>query len=419
MPEADLHIGLDVGTSGARAIAIDASGAVRAEAKADMAAFGANRRSPRTWWDTARTAIAGVLADVAPHRVRSIAVDGTSGTMLPIRADGTPLTDGLMYNDACEDAGILARIDDTAPADSAARGISSGLARALTLSRCRPDLIIHQADWIAGRLSGRWVSDENNALKTGYDLGISAWPDWIAETGLDMGLLPDVVPPGTLVGQIAAAAASEFGLRQDTCVVAGTTDGCASFIATGADGPGDGVTALGTTLTIKMLSDKPISAPAFGIYSHRIAGNWLAGGASNSGGNVLLKFFDADRLAALSALIDTDQDYDLGYYPLAAPGERFPIADPTLAPRTEPRPTDDVAFLGGLLDGIAGIEALGYRRLQEQGAPRLVSIRTVGGGAKNAAWTGLRQRRLDVPMRPPTSIEAAYGTALLARQGVA
>ena len=76
-------------------------------------------------------------------------------------------------------------------------------------------------------------------------------------------------------------------------VVAGTTDGCAAFLASGASEAGDGVTSLGTTLTLKLLSATPVFAPQFGVYSHRIGDQWLAGGASNSGGGVLASLFSA------------------------------------------------------------------------------------------------------------------------------
>jgi sugar (pentulose or hexulose) kinase len=78
-----------------------------------------------------------------------------------------------------------------------------------------------------------------------------------------------------------------------------------------------------------------------------------------------------------------------------------------------------VAFLKGLLDGIARIEALAYGRLAELGAPPLRAVRSVGGGAANAGWTRLRARRLGVPMLAAASTEAAYGSALLAKRGAA
>jgi D-ribulokinase len=413
----DLFLGIDIGTSGARAIVIDAGGEVRAGGKAAMSAFGPDPRDPAAWWAAVRSAVSQALSDIRPSDIRALSVDGTSGTMLGINEDGSPKGKAVMYNDACGDAGVLARIDAAAPEDSAARGANSALARAMLLSADRPTRIVHQADWIANRFSGRWVSDENNALKTGYDLMSRCWPDWIARTGFETRLLPTVIEPGEAVCRISRNAVEAFGLSAETLVVAGTTDGCASFVATGADTPGDGVSALGTTLTIKMLSDRPVSAPEFGIYSHRILGHWLAGGASNTGGNVLLHFFTPEQLGALSGTIDPETDSDLDYYPLVRPGERFPIADPDLKPRLEPRPEDDRIFLKGLFDGIARIEAMAYKRLEELGTPRLTSVRSVGGGAANDVWTRMRARRLGVPMRPPLSGEAAYGTALLALRG--
>ncbi|MEP2027652.1 MAG: FGGY-family carbohydrate kinase [Paracoccaceae bacterium] len=414
----DLFLGLDIGTSGARAIVIDAEGTVTGEGKAAMAEIGLNHRAPDVWWQAGKTAVTGALSNVDPGLIKALSVDGTSGTMLAVDNELTPLGDGVMYNDACRDKALIERIKSAAPDTSAALGANSALARALALSEVRPAQILHQADWIASRFSGRGVSDENNALKTGFDLTAKAWPDWIAVTGLDVSLLPDVVEPGTPIGPVSAAAQHAFDLSPDAQVVAGTTDGCASFVATGADHSGAGVTVLGTTMTIKLLSDRPISAPEYGIYSHRILGKWLAGGASNTGGRVLLKYFDADTIAGLSSRIDPETDCPLDYYPLAEPGERFPISDPTLPPRLEPRPDNDAEFLCGLFDGIARIEALAYRRLKELGAPDLVSVRTVGGGAQNAIWTRMRERRLGVSLIAPASTEAAYGSALLARRVV-
>jgi xylulokinase len=79
-----------------------------------------------------------------------------------------------------------------------------------------------------------------------------------------------------------------------------------------------------------------------------------------------------------------------------------------------PRPESREKFLQAILEGTASIEALGYRRLSELGAPALVSMRTVGGGAMNSAWTRIRARKLSVPFVEPISREAAYGAALLA-----
>jgi D-ribulokinase len=80
-------------------------------------------------------------------------------------------------------------------------------------------------------------------------------------------------------------------------------------------------------------------------------------------------------------------------------------------------PADRGRFLQALMEGIARVEALAYRRLAELGAPALTALRTVGGGAGNAAWARIRARHLGVPLAPAVSTDAAYGTALLARKG--
>jgi sugar (pentulose or hexulose) kinase len=414
-----LVIGIDIGTSGARAVAMRPDFSIAGQSAVRLGRPGQNPRDPSAWWQAVKAALTELLSSIDRTAVRAIAVDGTSGTLLPVDDAGRPLAEPLMYNDKVDDAEILAAVAGEAPEASAAHGATSGLAKALRFQHL-PGIaaVLHQADWIAANFSGRFdVSDENNALKTGYDVEARRWPDWIAATGLRMGLLPDVVEPGDVTGTLTAAAAQLFGLPHDVAVVAGTTDGCASFLATGATSAGDGVTALGSSLTIKILSDRPISAPRFGIYSHRLGDAWLAGGASNSGGKVLAQHFPLARIIELSAAIDPATETGLDYYPLSTAGERFPIADPALPPRLAPRPADDADYLKAMLEGMAAIEALGYRRLAELGAPALTSVRSVGGGAANPAWTAIRQRKLGVDFLPALSDEAAAGTARLALKG--
>ncbi|RVM98812.1 carbohydrate kinase [Sinorhizobium meliloti] len=414
-----LVLGIDLGTSGARAVAMTAAGEIVASGAARLTAFSDDHRDPLGWWKAVQAALAQALEAIDGSHICAVGIDGTSGTMLPVAADGAPLATPLMYNDPVGDTAILERIAVHAPKESAAHGATSGLAKLLTFQSL-PEVfrVIHQADWIAGHFTGLYdISDENNALKTGYDPVARNWPEWLARTGARIDLLPDVLPAGAPVATISPAAAEAFGLPSETVIVAGTTDGCASFLATGADRPGDAVSALGTTLTVKMLSDKPLFAPEFGLYSHRIGDMWLAGGASNTGGAVFAAHFSNDRIAELSEQIDPASDTGLDFYPLLKPGERFPVADPAFMPRMEPRPTEDAEFLKAIFEGIAGVERLAYERLVSLGSPALGSIRTVGGGAKNGVWTEIRKRRLVVPFLPVLSEEAAAGAARLALSG--
>jgi D-ribulokinase len=411
-------LGIDIGTSGVRIAARGRDGAELAFAAAPIPAPMTEMRAlqdPELWWDGIVEAFSKLnLKDL---KVLALAIDGTSGSILAVDVAGKPLGLASMYNDVAE-ADAIAAVKAVASRETAALGSTSPLARAIAMQKGATQ-ILHQADWLLGKFCGRFdVSDENNALKTGYDPVTRMWPTWIEKTGLNPALLPQVHPVGTKVGTVLQDVAAMLRLPKDVAVVTGTTDGCAAFLASGAASPGDGVTSLGTTLTLKLLSSKPVFAPEYGIYSHRIGDQWLAGGASNSGGVVLGQYFSKEDIVRLSALIDPAVPTGLDYYPLPKAGERFPINDPNFAPRLSPRPEQDQVFLQGLFEGIAAIEALGYRRLAELGASPLSSIRSVGGGAANEKWNEIRLKALQVPALASASEHAAMGTARLAWRGI-
>ncbi|WP_018169524.1 FGGY-family carbohydrate kinase [Thioalkalivibrio sp. ALMg9] len=420
-------IGIDLGTSGIRLALLDPEGArIHSAHRALPASVGGDEQraeqNPALWWAIVRE----LLREAAAHlhgEPAAIAVDGTSATLLRLDADGRPTHPALMYNDA-RATDMLSVLAGVAPADSAVHSPSSSAAKLLWLRRHEGlsgvRRVLHQADWIAGRLRGRFDRmDENNALKLGYDALWGGWPNWLQETlGSDASLLPEVVPAGTVLGPLAPEMAESLHLNPACRVVAGTTDSIAGFLASGVDDATTGVTSLGSTLVIKQLAPEPIYAPELGIYSHRLLGRWLVGGASNSGGAVLRQHFDDAALERLSAAIDPETDSGLDYLPLPRRGERFPVNDPELKPRLTPRPEDDARFLQGLFEGVARVEHDGYERLSELGAPRVERVVSLGGGAQNPVWTRIRSRILGLPVTTAEDDDAASGAARLARIGV-
>lgn len=409
-----IAIGIDVGTSGVRAVALGEAGETIAFAGSPFA-NAAETRQPSAWRKHVLECMAQLAGQTSLASVEGIAVDGTSGTVLAVDGEGEPLAEVLMYNDPCPDQEIVDRIATHAPAGSPARGASSGLARAIFLARVPGAIhVLHQADWVAMQLGLETpVTDENNALKSGYDLAEERWPDWLSAAGMEVRKFPSVRRAGEPIAPIGAAAARQFGLPPTCRFHAGTTDGCASFLATGASEIGEGVTALGSTMVLKLASDRPINAPEYGIYSHRVLGFWLVGGASNTGGSVIRALIGDDRLGELTEQLQIEKPTGLDYYPLLKPGERFPINDPAYPPRLQPRPESDVVFFQAILEGMTKIEKLGYERLEALGAPKLANVRTVGGGARNPVWREMRQRALGVGMLEPRSAEAAVGAGSL------
>jgi D-ribulokinase len=406
-----VSLGIDFGTSGARLVAIDIDCNVLWWGNMDL---------PAGMWRETLFALIRDIPTAIKAQVGRIAIDGTSATVLLCDADGETIGAPILYND---DRGksVLDEVRSIAPAGHPVITATSSLAKLFWFASQpnfdRGRYLLHQADWLAYQLHGKlgW-SDCHNALKLGYDVESLRYPDWL-ERHPYRPLLPQIAIPGTSIGTIRSSVALELGLAADCVICAGTTDSIAAFLASGANTPGQAVTSLGSTLVVKLLSHTRIDDPNYGIYSHRLGDLWLVGGASNTGGAVLRHFFSDAELISLSQEIDPDRLSNLDYYPLLTPGDRFPINDPNLVPRSIPRPDRSVDFLHGILTGIAKIEARGYQLLAQLGATPLTEIYTAGGGAKNRVWTQIRQHYLPVPVLTSTHQEAAYGAALLAQTG--
>ncbi|THF72035.1 MAG: carbohydrate kinase [Methylophaga nitratireducenticrescens] len=415
-------IGIDFGTSGCRVCAIDKSANIIAQTEQSFPASSKSYPSPQQQSQFLFNTLKTLLSQLSELDIDSISIDATSGSVMLCDFDGHPLSEMLMYNDqqAIEASEDIAKL---APAESAANGPSCGLAKLVYLQRSLAlpanYFLLHQADWLAIQLGAKpGFTDYNNALKSGFDVTNNCWPDWLSAL-TPLHVLPQVVTPSTVIGELSTSVIKTLGLKQSTppLIKAGTTDSLAAFIATGANKIGDAVTSLGSTLVLKLVCQNPVFDAKRGIYSHKLGNHWLCGGASNSGGVVLRHYFSDEQLVALSQKIDLQMPVE-DYYPLLKPGERFPIADQDFPPRMHPRPAEDQQFLYGLLSGIARIEKAGYECLQQLSKTPLTSIRSVGGGAKNAVWTQLRQSLIDVSFKPVEHTDAAYGSALLAKDGL-
>lgn len=412
-----LYLGIDFGTSGVKSVIIDNSKNVIYRFRWDFSASQVSAIHD-TWKSALWNSIKAVPDEIKTEIV-AIAIDGTSSSVLLCNDSGNPVTEPILYNDS---RGIdsLKEIAKFAPPQHTVLSSTSSLAKLLWWQNIYPEPLyfIHQADWLAFLLHGKLgITDYNNALKLGCDVGELRYPEWLQKLDIKYHL-PEVVAPGTRIGKVLNTVAQELGLSPNCLVCAGTTDSIAAFLASGANSVGEAVTSLGSTLAVKLLSQTKVDDAKYGIYSHRLGDLWLVGGASNTGGAVLKEFFTEAELVTFSERIDPNLPSTLDYYPLLKEGDRFPINDPHLLPKLEPRPDNKVEFLHGLLESIARIEARGYQLLQQLGASPLKCVYTAGGGAKNHIWTQIRARHLQVPVMASREREAAYGAALLAMGGV-
>lgn len=430
MIDQPLYLGIDLGTSGCRIIAIDHNDQIVAESESPIPPSVIQEKgvsqSPGDWWRAVNSAFAGLSHQLqrlnrSTKSISTIAIDSTSGSLLLSDTEGTPITPALMYNDQ-RPMEIVNQISAVNPNPGTIDNPNSALAKLLwwhhqgATSAARHAL--HPADWLSGKFTSRFgISDHNNALKLGYDVINKKWPEWIGDLSLKLELLPEIVEPGQSLGRISRSVSKLFDLSDKVEIIAGTTDSIATFLASGADQIGDGVTTLGTTLAVKLISQVAITNPAYGVYSHRLGSHWLVGGASNSGGGAIARYISLGDIKKLSGMIDPTQACNLNYYPLAAIGERFPIADPEMKSRIQTIPDQPATFLQGLFEGVAAVETMAYQRLEQLGGPRLQRLFSSGSGNLNSTWNTIRERMIGLTIQPNIHNQSAYGVARLAHHG--
>ncbi|MGW5399135.1 FGGY-family carbohydrate kinase [Streptomyces sp. NPDC003952] len=433
LPADSVWLGLDLGTQSARCVAVDATGEVLAAASRPLTSHREgthHEQDPELWWSALAAACREALADIDPRRVRGLAIDATSGTVLLADADGTPLTPGLMYDDgrAAAQAERVNAVGGQVWEELGYRSMqpSWALPKLLwlvehptpALSRAGEGLrLLHQPDLITWRLAGHQVpADASHALKTGYHLVEERWPDReLDELGVAAGLLPDVVRPGTVLGAVCAAAAEATGIPEGTAIVAGMTDGCAAQIGAGALTTGAWNSVLGTTLVFKGTSPHLVRDPDGVVYCHRGPGDtWLPGGASSSGAGVISREFpgaDLDDLTRRAAAAPTTA---VAYPLVSTGGERFPFRAPGAEPFVLGEPADEAERFHAHLLGVACVERLCFDYLDLLGAPVDGPLTLTGGGAKNPYWNRLRADVLGRPVHVPAQAEGAVGMAVLA-----
>ncbi|MFC5632628.1 FGGY-family carbohydrate kinase [Streptomyces bullii] len=428
-------LGVDLGTQSVRVLLVTSDGTLLGAGSAPLRGRRdgiRHEQDPGQWWEALCTASHCALGRAAGVRIGGLAVCGTSGTVLLTDGAGHPVSPALMY-------------DDGRAAAEAARARRAGLAvqdtwalpKALWLvreyggevraggpgeraygSRLR---LAHQPDLIVARLTGKPPpADSSHALKTGYDLERDVWPEAVLTgLGLPDGLLPDVVRPGTRLGEVVPAAGAATGIPAGTPVIAGMTDGCAAQIASGALRPGAWNAVLGTTLVLKGAARDPVRDPTGVVYNHRAPdGTWLPGGASSVGAGALSAAFPEADPAVMDARAAAFEPSGALAYPLVSPGERFPFLAPDATPLLLGEPADDADRWAALLQGVGLAERLCLDYLHHLGAPLDGPLTFTGGAARSTYWNQLRTDILGRPARVPEQTEPALGMAALAAYGV-
>ena len=378
-------IGLDFATQSARAIIIGEDGRILTRFTTDLEPVKivdkSRTQNPESWVKALNFLLKNLAQYCDTNQVEptALAITATSGTFLLTDNKNTALTPGVMYNDGTA---------------------STPLERA-ALFELTDSYFKHVPEYLISYLSGgkAIAADWSHSLKTGFNLDSKSWE---VDTKLK---LPTVVAPGTQLGEIA----DNFPLA-GVKIYAGMTDGCTGQISAGGAQNGSAVTTIGTTLVLKIISDKNISGPGF--YSHLLPSQtWLAGGASNLGGISLSKFGDLDKLNNLAKNFGPANRV---VYPLEGIGERFPIADSEFKQIASAPASGTIEEFRSILEGIAFAERLAYETLVKSGAPKLTALTTVGGGSKSKLWSEIRAGVLNLDVVNRSEAGSDLGAAMIA-----
>ncbi len=429
-------LGIDLGTQGVRVVIANLQGNVVVEEREDIIfSFRTEERfeqEPREWWEKTRQCIGKALQSFlslgySKEALFAISCTSTSGTVIPVNNQGTPLLRAIMYNDSR--AKDEAHFVNGETRDFTARlgytfDPSFALCKVLWIKRNLPKVFektryfLHPTDYLVGHLTGNWgISDISNVLKMGYDLMENRWPHFIPEKiGIPLEKLPQVVKSGTVIGHLLPSIAAEWQIPGNIPVVAGATDGTAAFYASGAERPGDVSSTLGTTLVVRSISEHHIKDPLGRIYCHlHPEGFWLPGGASNTGGECLKHFFPNENLSSWDEKVNyLPLPSPLLVYPLTRKGERFPFAHPHAEFFMVGEKKDELEFYAACLEGVGYVECYGFELLEALGATRIQRVFISGSGSKSAVWRKIRANIIGLPLYLPRFPDAAMGACIMA-----
>ena len=467
MPTPLFFLGVDLSTTGAKALLIDGVGAVVASATTPLSLSTPHplwaEQDPHEWWAATASSIRRALAEagVAGTAVAAVGLTGQMHGLVTLGERGDVLRPAILWNDQrtgneCDE--IRARVGRERLIQLTGNDALPGFTapKILWVRHHEPEVfariqhILLPKDYIRLRLTGGYAMDKADGSGTLlFDLKRRDWSDAVA-AALDIPLtwLPPTYEGTTTTGTISAEAAAETGLASGTPVVAGGGDQSAQAVGVGAVEPGVLALTLGTSGVVFGTTVTPEIEPEGRLHAfcHAVPGRWHLMGVMLSAAGSLQWYRDALAPAmSFDALVEEAATAPAGcdgllFLPYLS-GERTPYPDPlargafvglTLRHR---RPHLTRAVLEGVAFGLrdcydllrqAGSGSARSRHPRdaersEQAKDGLEAVREVrvsGGGAQSALWRSILASVLDTDLVRVNATEgAAYGAALLAGVG--
>lgn len=401
-----MFLGIDVGTSGVKAVLLSETGALLAQETAPLAVSrpqaGWSEQDPQDWWNAVQSAILA-LDPALRRKVRGIGLAGQMHGATVLDAQDRPLRPAILWNDGRSFA-ECAELENLVPQS---RSITGNIAmpgftapKLLWLRRHEPETfaqirsVLLPKDYVRLCLTGDKASDLSDSAGTLWlDVAARDWSEaMLAATGLTRAHMPRLHEGSAITGTLRAELAASWDMAP-VPVAAGGGDNAAGAAGVGVTGDGDALLSLGTSGVIFVATQgfRPNPARAVHAFCHCLPGMWHQMSVQLSAASCVdwaARIIGCDGPAALFALAEqvgagAGPELFLPYLS----GERTPHNDPHVRG----------AFLGldhdstparmaaAVLEGVAFGLADGLDALREAGST-IESLSVIGGGARSRHW---------------------------------
>ncbi len=303
-------IGIDVGSTATKVVLCDRAGSVAARGSAPT-----RIKRPRPgWaeidfyrcWEGAAAACQAALSSLpgaaARRRIVGIGLTSLAPSVAPLAADGTPLCNGIIYEDkrsVPQVERILAGESQSSIVKRTGMRVESGsttLSSMAWLVEQRPELVAACAylgsltTYLAHRLTGAFGIDWANAQLTGL-FALDEPPRWLDDWCRRVGIPPEKLPPHlpceARIGEVLPATAAELGVPAGAPVAMGGADAQAAAVGAGLSTPRAGLLSLGTTGVFTVCTERPVADPRFYTRRHVLPGRYLHVAPTLTGGATL------------------------------------------------------------------------------------------------------------------------------------
>ncbi|MFO1138134.1 MAG: xylulokinase [Paracoccus sp. (in: a-proteobacteria)] len=436
-----MYLGLDLGTSGIKAMLVDEDfltvGVAHAALTVSRPHPGWSEQAPADWIAGAEQVI-GELAREHPQamaRLRGIGLSGHMHGATLLDASDQVLRPCILWNDGRSGpqcAELTARADF--------HGIAGNLVMAgftapklLWVAENEPDIFARTAmvllpkDYLRLWLTGEHVAEMSDAAGTLWlDVGRRDWSDkLLAATGLTRAQMPALVEGSDVSGTLRADLAQRWGIPR-VPVAGGGGDNAATACGMGVMTPGTGFLSLGTSGVLFAATESyaPNTGDAVHTFCHAIPATWHQMGVILSASDSMswLSEITGRAVPDLAALVpdDVGAPSPVGFLPYLS-GERTPLNDPdaTGAFWGLRRATGVADLTQAVMEGVAFAFADCVQALRKAGTP-IEAAYAVGGGARSRAWLRIIASATGLTLLEPEDGDfgAAFGAAKLAAAAV-